>query len=131
MVSSGSVVYNDITSPFGKPWDLSQKANQERLLIASEAASDHVRFDVSVATAKQFLELLMDKSEYYCWGPLMALPVEGDGLFDQNKAKLADWEETMKVKFTTKVHLLTQWKKVSTAKCQQFAQWFNRNIAFF
>ena len=55
--------FNCIISPFDKFWDLSQKANQERWLVASKAASNHVRFDVSVATAKQFLELLKDKSE--------------------------------------------------------------------
>ena len=41
--------YNCIISPFDKYWDLSQKADQERWLVASKAASDHV-FDVSVAT---------------------------------------------------------------------------------
>jgi hypothetical protein len=67
MVSSGSVVYNDISSPFDKPWDLSQKANQERWLVASKVASNHVCFKVSVAVAaaKKFIKLLKDKSEYY------------------------------------------------------------------
>jgi hypothetical protein len=54
--------YNCIISPFDKFWDLSQKSDQERWLVASKAASDHVCFDVSVATAKQFLKLLKDKS---------------------------------------------------------------------
>jgi hypothetical protein len=67
--------YNSIISPFDKFWDLSQKADQERWLVASKAASDHVRFDVSVATADQFLELLKDKSEYFRWGLLMHVPV--------------------------------------------------------
>jgi hypothetical protein len=53
--------FNDITSPFNKPWDLSLKVNQERWLIASTASSDHVCFDVSVATATAFLELLQDE----------------------------------------------------------------------
>jgi hypothetical protein len=44
--------YNNITSPFGKPWDLSQKADQECWLIAFTAASNHVCFNVSMATAK-------------------------------------------------------------------------------
>ncbi len=66
MVSS-TVVYNNITSPFDKPWDLSQKVDQEHWLVASKAASDHVRFNISVATAKTFLlKLLKDRSEYYC-----------------------------------------------------------------
>ena len=59
--------FNCIISPFDKFWDLSQKADQERWLVASKAASVHVRFDVSVATAEQFLELLKDKSEYFRW----------------------------------------------------------------
>jgi hypothetical protein len=39
--------------------------------------------------------------------------------------KSANGKETMKVMITKKVNLLTQWTKVSTAKCQQFAQWYN------
>jgi hypothetical protein len=50
MVSSAKSIYNDITKPFDKPWDLSQKADQERLLVASRAASDHICFDISVTT---------------------------------------------------------------------------------
>jgi hypothetical protein len=73
--------FNNITSPFDKPWDFSLKADQERLLVAATASSDHVRFDVSVATATAFLELLQDKSEYYRWGPLMTVPIDGDGVF--------------------------------------------------
>ena len=112
--------FNCIISPFEKFWDLSQKANQECWLLASKAASDHLRFDVSIATADQFLELLKDKSEYFRWGLLMSIPVTGDGSFNGNK--LANGEETMKVEFTEKVNLLTHWTKVTTAKCQQFAQ---------
>jgi hypothetical protein len=122
---SSTVVYNDITSPFDKPWDLSQKADQECWLVASKAASDHVRFDVSVATAKTFLKFLKDKSEYYCWGLLVTIPIDGDGLFNGTKAKLANGKDTMKIEFGTKVHLLTQWTKVSITKCQQFVQWYN------
>jgi hypothetical protein len=121
MVSS-TAVYNNIISPFNKPWDLSQKANQERWLVGSMAASNHVLFNVSVATANTFLELLKDKSEYYCWGPLMTIPIDDDGLFDGTKAKLPNGKDAMKIKFGMKVHLLTQWTKVSTAKCQRFAQ---------
>ena len=98
--------FNDITSPFNKPWDLSLKADQERWLVASTASSDHVRFDVSVATATTFLELLQDKSEYYRWGPLMSVPIDGDGLFDKNSTSLSDGEKWMKVNFTTRVALL-------------------------
>jgi hypothetical protein len=124
MVSS-TVIYNDITSSFNKPWDLSQKANQECWLVASKVASNHVCFEVSVATAEIFLKLLKDKSEYFCWGLLMTVPFDGDGLFNGTKAKLANGNIAMKIEFGTKVHLLTQWTKVSTAKCQQFAQWYN------
>ena len=122
---SPTTTYNCIISPFDKYWDLSQKADQERWLVASKAASDHVRFDVSVATADQFLELLKDTSEYFRWGLLLHVPITGDGSFDSTKDKLANGEETMKVTITEKVNLLTQWTKVSTTKCQQFAQWYN------
>jgi hypothetical protein len=57
----------------------------------------------------------------------MTVPIDGDGSFDGTKAKLANGEDAMKIKFGTKVHLLTQWMKVSTAKCQQFAQWSNKD----
>jgi len=120
-----TTTYNCIISPFDKYWDLSQKADQERWLVASKAACNHVRFDVSVATADQFLKLLKDKSEYFRWGLLMHVPIAGDGLFDSTKDKLANGEETMKVTITEKVNLLTQWTKVPTTKCQQFAQWYN------
>jgi hypothetical protein len=76
-----TALYNDITSPFDKPWDLSQKADQERWLVASRAVTDHVRFDVSVATADTFMELLKDKSKYFCWNLLMSVPLEGDGTY--------------------------------------------------
>jgi hypothetical protein len=59
-----SPAFKDITSPFEKPWDLFLKANQERWLIASTAFSNHVHFDVLVATATTFLKLVQDKSEY-------------------------------------------------------------------
>ncbi len=65
LVSSAKPVYNNITSPFDKPWDLSQKADQECWLVASKAASNHVCFDISVVTAETFLELLKDKSKYF------------------------------------------------------------------
>ncbi len=114
--------YNDITSPFDKPWDLSQKADQERWLVAFQSASDHVCFDISVATTETFLELLKDKSDYYCWGPLITVPISGDGAFDGTTAKLANGKDVMKINFGDKHHLLMQWTKVPTAKCQQFAQ---------
>jgi hypothetical protein len=93
--------------------------------VASKAASNHVCFDISVATDEQFLELLKDISEYYRWGLLMSVPTKGDGPFDQNKDRLANGDNTMKVTITRRVNLLMQWTKVSTAKCQQFAQWYN------
>jgi hypothetical protein len=125
ILSMTTPVYNDITSPFNKPWDLSQKADQERWLIASQSASDQVYFDISVATAETFLELLKDKSDYYRWGPLMTVPISGDGAFGGTTAKLANGKEVMKINFGDKHHLLTQWTKVHTAKCKQFAQWYN------
>ncbi len=120
-------IYNNITSPFNKPWDLSQKADQECWLVNSQSASDHVHFDISVATAKRFLELLKGKSDYYRWGPLMTVPISGNGAFDGTMAKLTNGEDTMKINFDDKHHLLTQWTKVPTAKCQQFVQWYNRD----
>jgi hypothetical protein len=53
-----SPAFNDITSPFKKPWDLSFKADQERWLVASTVSSDQIRFDVLVGTATTFLELV-------------------------------------------------------------------------
>ena len=114
-----------IISPFDKFWDLSQKTNQERWLVASKAASNHIRSNVSVATAEQFLKLLKDKSEYFRWGLLMSVSTARDGLFDGIKDKLANGEETMKVVITKRVNLIAQWIKVPTVMCQQFAQWYN------
>ena len=91
--------FNDIMSPFNKPWYLSLKADQERWLVASTASSDHVRFDVSVATATAFLKLLQDKSEYYRWGPLMTVSINGDGVFDKNSTLLSGGKAVMKVNF--------------------------------
>ena len=117
--------FNCIISPLDKFWDLSQKSDQECWLVASKAASDHVHFDVSAATTEQFLELLKDTSEYFRWGLLMSVLTVGDGLFDGTKDKLANDKKTMEVTITKRVNLLTQWTKVPTAKCQQFAQWYN------
>jgi hypothetical protein len=55
----------------------------------------------------------------------MHIPILGDGSFNGTKDKLANGEETMKLDVTKKVNLLTQWTRVPTAKCQQFAQWYN------
>ena len=90
-------VFNDITSPFKKPWDLSLKADQECWLVGSTASSNHVRFNVLVATPTTFLELVQCKSKYYCWGPLMSVPIESDGTFDKNVFKLTSGEEVTKV----------------------------------
>jgi hypothetical protein len=90
MVSSAEPIYNNITSPFDKPWDLSHKADQERWLVASKAASDNVCFDISVATAETFLELLKDKSKFFRWGPLMSVPINGTGAYDDKSDKLAN-----------------------------------------
>ena len=55
----------------------------------------------------------------------MSVLTVGDGLFDGTKDKLANDKKTMEVTITKRVNLLTQWTKVPTAKCQQFAQWYN------
>ncbi len=94
-------------SSFDKPWDLSLKADQECWLVASIASSNHVRFDVLVATATAFLELLQDKSEYYCWGPLMSVPIGGDGLFNKTPTTLSGGKKVMDVNMRTRVDLLT------------------------
>jgi hypothetical protein len=120
-----TAVFNNITSLFDKPWDLSLKADQERWLVASTASSDHVRFDVLVATATAFLELLQDKCEYYRWGPLMSVPINGDGLFDKTTTTLSGGDTVMKVNMTARVNLLSNWTQVSTDHCQRHAQWFN------
>jgi hypothetical protein len=78
-----------------------------------------------VATATTFLELLQDKSEYYRWGPLMLVPIDGDDLFNKHSTSLSGGEQVMKVNFMTRVDLLTHWSRVSTDHCQRFAQWFN------
>ena len=49
------IVYNNIISPFNKPWDLSLKAYQARWIAATKANKDHKRFDISVATAHAFI----------------------------------------------------------------------------
>jgi hypothetical protein len=84
-----STAFNDITSPFNKPWDLSLKADQECWLVALTASSNHVCFNISVATDTAFLKLLQDKSKYYCWGPLMSVPIDGDGLFNKTPTTLS------------------------------------------
>jgi hypothetical protein len=81
-------LYNDITSPFDKPCDLSQKADQECWIITSKAASNQVCFNVSVATAKTFMELLKDKSKYYCWSLLMSDPLNGNGIYNATSNQL-------------------------------------------
>ena len=122
---ASTAFFNDITGPFDKPWDLSLKADQECWRVASTVSSNHVCFDVSVTTATEFLELLQDKSEYYCWVPLMSVPIDGDGLFDKTTTTLSGGKTVMKVNMTTRVDLLTHWTQVSTDHCQCYAQWFN------
>ena len=60
-----SIVYNNISSPFDKPWDLSLKADQACWIAATKANKDHKRFDISVATAHDFIKLVQDKSKFY------------------------------------------------------------------
>ena len=120
-----STAFNDITSPFDKPKDLSLKANQDCWLFALTASSNHIHFDVLMATATSFLELLQDKSECYRWGPLMSVPIDGDGLFDKTPTMLSGGNKVMDVNIRTRVNLLTHWTTVSTKHCQRFDQWFN------
>ena len=127
--TKGPIVYNDITSPFDKPWDLSLKADQARWIAATEADSDHKRFDISVATAHAFIELVQDKSEFYRWSPLMCVPVDGDGYFDRTTNALANGEQVMRINFLQRYDLLTKWTSVPLKACQQFAQWFNGDDA--
>ncbi len=115
-----STAFNDITSTFIKPWDLSLKADLERWLVALTASSDHLCFDVLVATATAFLELLQDKSEYYCWGPLMSVPINGDGLSNKTPTTLSGGEKVMDVNMRTRVDLLTHWTTVSTKHVPAF-----------
>ncbi len=103
----------------------SLNTNQERWRIASCAATDHVHFDVSIATGETFMELLKDKSKNFRWNLLMSVPLEGDGSYDNTANTLANGNITMKVNLKNRVNLLTQWTKVSTKCCQHFAQWFN------
>jgi hypothetical protein len=120
-----TALYNNITSLFVKLWDLSQKANQECWLIASCVLTDHICCDVSAAIAKTFMELLKDKSKYFCWNLLMTVPLKSDGSYNDTANTLANGNVTMKVNLKNRVNLLTQWTKVSTKCCQQCAQWFN------
>jgi hypothetical protein len=57
----------------------------------------------------------------------MSVPINGTGAYNNKSDKLANGDEAMKVAFGTRAHLLMQWTEVTTAKCQQFAQWFNGN----
>jgi hypothetical protein len=57
----------------------------------------------------------------------MSVPIDGTGAYNDKSNKLANGDKAMKVAFGTRAHLLTQLTKVITAKCQQFAQWFNGN----
>ena len=120
-----TAVFNNITSPFDKPWDLSLKAVQERWLVVLTASSNHVCFDVLVAMATAFLELLQDKCKYYCWGPLMLVHINGDGLFDKTTTTLSGGKTVMKVNMTSRIDLLMHWTQVSTDHCQRYTQWFN------
>ncbi len=128
-LTAPAVIYNHITSPFGKPWDFSQKADPECWLVASRAASDHVCFDVSVAMAETFMELLKDKGKYYCWNLLMLVPLDSNDTYGRLSNTLAIDDVMMKVNLRNHINLLTQWTKVSTARCQQFAQWYSGNDA--
>ncbi len=116
------IVYNDITSPFNKPWDLSLKSDQARWIAATEADKDHKRFDVSVATAHAFIELVQNKSEFYCWSPLICVPVDGNGYFDCTSNTLANGKQVMRINFLQRQDLLTKWTLVPRKACQQFAQ---------
>ena len=83
------------------------------------ASSNRVCFDVLVATTTEFFELLQDKSEYYFWGPLMSVPINGDGLFDKTPTTLSSGKKVMDVNMRTRVNLLMHWTTVSTKHCQR------------
>ena len=103
-----SIVYNDISSPFDKPWDLSLTADQARWIADTKANKDHKRFNISVATAHDFIKLVQDKSEFYCWSPLMCVPVEGDGFFDGTTNTLANGKQVIRINFLQRHDLLTK-----------------------
>jgi hypothetical protein len=117
--------FNDITCPFDQFWDFSQKLHQDCWLVATRAEANHTPFDISVATADVFMELLKDKSDYYRWGALISIPLGGDGSFNDTTTAHSNGAVAMKVDLWDRVNLLLQWTKVSTLRCQQFAQWFN------
>ena len=120
--------YNNIMCPFDQFWDFSLKSHQhqEHWLVATKAKANHTLFDVTVAMAIIFMELHKDKANYYyCWGALISIPLDGDISFDKNSTTLGNGEEPMKVNLKNRVNLLLQWMKVSTLRCQQFAQWYN------
>ncbi len=71
------------------------------------------------------MELLKDRSDYYCWSLLMSVPLAGNSTYDNTSNQLGNGDVTMKVYLKNCVNLLTQWTNVTTAKCQQFAQWYN------
>jgi X-X-X-Leu-X-X-Gly heptad repeat protein len=52
----------------------------------------------------------------------MSVPIDGTGTYNDKSNKLANGNKAMKVAFGTCAHLVTQWNKFTTAKCQQFAQ---------
>ncbi len=55
----------------------------------------------------------------------MLVPLNGNGTYNATSNQLGNGEVAMKVNLQNCINLLTQWTKVPTKKCQQFAQWFN------
>jgi hypothetical protein len=98
-------------------------------MAATKADKDHKRFDLSVATAQTFMELVQDKGEFYRWSRLMCVPMQGDGAFDGTTNTLANGDTVMKINFFLRHDLLTKFTSLSVRVCQLFAQWFNGDDA--
>ncbi len=55
----------------------------------------------------------------------MYVPLNGDSTYNDTSNQLRNGDIAMKVDLKNCINLLTQWTNVTTAKCQQFAQWYN------
>jgi hypothetical protein len=55
----------------------------------------------------------------------MSVPLNGNSTYDNISNQLGNGDVAMKVDLKNHVNLLTQWTKVTTTKCQQFAQGYN------
>jgi hypothetical protein len=55
----------------------------------------------------------------------MSVPLDGNGTYNNTSNQLGNGDVAMKVDLKNCINLLMQWTKVTTAKCQQSAQWYN------